>query len=532
MGGVISSSASVTLAYCACASASSLCRACLGTTSPSGTTGRRRSVLLLSASCALSLLFQYYLAPALIGDDDHRRRWWWWNAMGNVSGWVVERVHAGWTSGCESYRRDDAGGDDDDGDAAYARCVGYAGAYRPSCTAFAYFVVASLSSRCDPTMDRRYWPSRYGMYLLSVLCSIFVSNVPWYLGLYLHISRVCAVIFVVIQQVILIDVAYNWNDSWVGECALGVRVLCSFGSFVPLTPRDLSGWEIGRADSADRLEWGTGAKWLRATIAACAVFYLASFVSIWFMYRYFGDCKSNAFIIASTLFGVVGVTILQLSVLEGSLLTSSVVSLYAAYLGYSAVSKNPLGSALGTIVGLMLTALSLAWTGWCYTAEDRLGSTAGASRTRSLGGGNATIGLGGGGFRRGRDPLLDLDDPFLDYVDDDRPPSGLALGPADDDYYYAGDGGDDILPQHPSEVWKLNAVLALVSCWVAMSLTGWGSISGGDTYEEGGVRYHAAANPQVGRVNMVMITMSQWIALSLYAWTLVAPRLFPDRDFS
>jgi hypothetical protein len=65
-----------------------------------------------------------------------------------------------------------------------------------------------------------------------------------------------------------------------------------------------------------------------------------------------------------------------------------------------------------------------------------------------------------------------------------------------------------------------------------MSLTGWGSISGGDMYEERGVQYHTAANPQVGKVNMAMIAISQWVALSLYAWTLVAPRLFPDRDFS
>ena len=51
-------------------------------------------------------------------------------------------------------------------------------------------------------------------------------------------------------------------------------------------------------------------------------------------------------------------------------------------------------------------------------------------------------------------------------------------------------------------------------------------------HEEGGVQYHTAANPQVGKVNMAMIAISQWVALSLYAWTLVAPRLFPDRDFS
>jgi hypothetical protein len=50
-----------------------------------------------------------------------------------------------------------------------------------------------------------------------VSVSIFVSNVPWYLGLYVHTSRIGAIVFVVVQQVILIDLAYNWNDTWVGE---------------------------------------------------------------------------------------------------------------------------------------------------------------------------------------------------------------------------------------------------------------------------------------------------------------------------
>lgn len=73
-----------------------------------------------------------------------------------------------------------------------------------------------------------------------------------------------------------------------------------------------------------------------------------------------------------------------------------------------------------------------------------------------------------------------------------------------------------------SNSWKLNMVLALISCWFAMALTGWGSVSsGGD-----------AANPEVGKVSMWMLIASQWLFMALYTWSLVAPRLFPDRDFS
>jgi Serine incorporator (Serinc) len=106
---------------------------------------------------------------------------------------------------------------------------------------------------------------------------------------------------------------------------------------------------------------------------------------------------------------------------------------------------------------------------------------------------------------------LNLDVPFLD--PDEQPTSGIVVDAASP----RTGCGDDL--------WKLNVVLALISCWVAMTLTGWGTLEGLDQDEH-------AANPQIGRVNMAMIGVSQWMAILLYIWTLVAPRLFPDREFN
>ena len=84
------------------------------------------------------------------------------------------------------------------------------------------------------------------------------------------------------------------------------------------------------------------------------------------------------------------------------------------------------------------------------------------------------------------------------------------------------DDQKDDVPSDFSNSWKLNLVLASVSCWFAMALTGWGSIQGGGD----------VADPLVGQTSMWVIVGSQWFVLSVYLWTLVAPRLFPDRDFS
>jgi hypothetical protein len=126
----------------------------------------------------------------------------------------------------------------------------------------------------------------------------------------------------------------------------------------------------------------------------------------------------------------------------------------------------------------------------------------------------------GGSDRLSQSANLNLDVPFLD--PDEQPTTGVVMQSED-----VGSTSSSTASSSTS-LWKLNVILALISCWVAASLTGWGSITGGI----GEAGEHTAANPLVGRLNMAMIVVSQNLAIGLYLWTLVAPRLFPDRDFS
>jgi len=73
--------------------------------------------------------------------------------------------------------------------------------------------------------------------------------------------------------------------------------------------------------------------------------------------------------------------------------------------------------------------------------------------------------------------------------------------------------------------YQINIILLLVACWYAVTLTDWGRISSTDQY------VLTAANPSVGTVSMWIIIVSQWIMFLLYIWSLIAPRVFPYRDF-
>lgn len=319
------------------------------------------------------------------------------------------------------------------------------------------------------------------------MATCFIPNEPLFADIYLQIARIGAVFFILFEQIILIDMAYNWNDSWVDKA--------------------------NKAEAEDGA--GAGKKWLSAILISCAILFLGSIIGIALLFNYFSGCTSNTAFIAVTLVGSVIVTAAQLSGDEASLLTSAVIVAYATFLCYTAVSKNPDGECnpmlgdndvLGIVLGVGVTLISLGWTGWSSTAEDKI--TSGTDLSEAL-----------------------VDDSNGEQPKEERKVTGIVTNK---DYGTSGDAEADTETSAPSESiaekpcgglsnsWKLNMILALVSCWYAMTLTGWGNIeSGGTVYD-----------PDVGRVSMWMIIASQWLVLFLYLWTLVAPRLFPGRDFS
>jgi hypothetical protein len=165
---------------------------------------------------------------------------------------------------------------------------------------------------------------------------------------------------------------------------------------------------------------------------------------------------------------------------------------------------------LSIAIGLLITLISLGWTGWSYTAEERLTSKEAAT----AGDANESI---FGSERGNHAPKRKVTGVVTGEISLSGDESGYATAPESQDE-------DEDVYTKPclSNSWRLNAILVVVTCWTSVILTRWGDISTGGS----------VANPSVGQVAMWMIMASQWIALLLYSWTLAAPRLFPDRDFS
>jgi len=447
---------------------------------------------------ATSLWFQYDVGPSIIAQQG-----WIYKIMRFIP-YLGSSIHEAWlgsaaedgtgTTGCQQYLDEDSTNENEkENMKLVAQCAGNAGVFRPTCISTFYFLGNAVATKFVPTLNREAWPAKYALFAFTLLISVFIPSAPFFTSVYLWMARFGALCFVVLQQIILIDVAYNWNDDW-----------------------------VERATESDRLSFGSGSNWLHAIVGICVTLYTTCLICVGVMYAHYtgdgsGGCAGNTWVITLTLLGVIAITTIQLCGTEGSLLTSGVISLYAMYLCFSIVSKNPNGDCnpelgqndvWGITIGLLLTTVSLIWTGWSWSAVPRLSTTDTVSSAKAVMPDN-TNSAGAA--------ELNLDVPLMD--GEEATTTGMVSSSSSNN---SGQTESSSL----THVWKLNIVLALISCYVAMILTGWGTVDGMDDTN------HNAANPTIGRVNMAILGVAQWMALGLYGWTLLAPTFFPDRDFS
>jgi len=382
----------------------------------------------------------------------------------------------------------------------YEACRGNMAVMRVSFCTTIFFLVCTFFALLHSGFNRSFWGLKFLAYIILIVGVMFAPSAIFESdGLYIKFARIGAAVFIVLQQVILIDLAYNWNDAWVAN-----------------------------ADEDESQEAGSGAVWLKALLGVSASIFIASWMGIGFLFKYFNGegCtdNTNGTFIGLTLGLTLFATLIQLTGEEGSMLTSAILTLYSVYLCYSAVSLNPdedcnptLGSDnyISLIIGVFLLVASIAWTG--YSASSTIpglfeeGTGAGAE-------------AGAGAAETGNVSLIDDDGASKSTV------TGVVTGDANNygstkkEGSSVHDGVRNSITGEgdSSEAWKLNVVLIFICLWYPMVLTGWGSIR-----SDGEV-----ANASKGATAMWMMMVGQWTALALYSWTLLAPRLFPDRDFS
>lgn len=330
-----------------------------------------------------------------------------------------------------------------------------------------------------PFYDNMWWGKFLG-YTIMLIGFGFMDSKTFDANGYAWFARIAGFFFVILQQIILLDIAYVWNERWVA-----------------FATRDEE----------------SGNLYLYGLLFFSAALYSMAFIGMVMMFIHF-DCKDTSVIISLTLVLTIIASFIQIFATDhGSLLTSAIMTAYATYICFSAVSLYPDDECNPTIgddsqvvtqvVGTALVIISLTWTTNSTISK--------AAHYREADGGRTT----------NEDTTMNVrskpnTDPETTSDDNNGSFDALDGGDADE----ANKGYTEKIKGLLVEV---SFIFLLISCYYAMVITNWAT----EQEDDGSV-----ASPSAGHVAMWLQSSAIFIAITLYIWSLVAPSLYPDRDFS
>ncbi|XP_077382037.1 serine incorporator 2 [Festucalex cinctus] len=364
--------------------------------------------------------------------------------------------------------------------------VGYKSVYRicfaMTCFFFLFFIIMiRVKSSKDPraSIQNGFWFFKF-LILVGITVGAFFISDPTFNTVWYYFGLVGSLLFIIIQLILLIDFAYSWNQSWVEN-----------------------------AENNDNKCWYAG------LLSFTFLNYALAFTAVVLFYVYYtqpDDCTEHKVVISLNLIFCVIVSIVSIlpKVQEAQpysgLLQASLISLYTMYVTWSALTNNPnrkcnpsllsLVSNVSTPTANESTPGHLQW----WDAQSIVGllifffCTLYASIRSSS---NTQV-----------NKLLQTEE------------SGGEAGEGvvgEDGVRRAVDNEEDGVTYSYS---AFHFHLALASLYIMMTLTNW---------------YFPDTSTQAMRSSMPAVWLkvcSSWLGLSLYLWTLVAPLIFPDRDFS
>lgn len=237
-------------------------------------------------------------------------------------------------------------------------------------------------------------------------------------------------------------------------------------------------------------------KWYIALLVVSVGCYLGAYALSGILFIWFNpsgyDCGINVFFIVMTM--ILGFTFAVIALhpkVNGSLLPASVMSVYCAYLCYTGLSSEPhdyvcnglnKSRAVSTstlVLGMLTTVLSVLYS--------------------ALRAGSSTVFLSPPSSPRagGTNPLLEAEE-----LEEGKGKKETEARPVSYSYSF------------------FHLIFALASMYAAMLLSGWTSSS------------ESSDLIDVGWTSAWVRICTEWITAALFIWTLVAPLIFPDRDFA
>lgn len=386
----------------------------------------------------------------------------------------------------------------------YVYCKGDAAVFRVSFILSCFFGFMLVASLFSERLHRGFWFLKITLIVGGIIGAFFMPNSAFDNQGYAWSARIGSAFFLVLQILVLIDFAYQWNEIWVGRAYQD-----------PM--------------NADVV---TNNKWLIGLLVSAGGLYVASITGIGLLYAYYGDCAEGKAYTTVTVLAFVVITILSLFRdrivgQPGAILPAAVVIAYSVFLCWGSLESNPNASCrpsnqqtgASIAIGAAWATITLLWTTFSVTSNaghlvkgEELEKAEEVQAKEAAGTGDVEAqqpkpvktkqtgpASGGPVFRE------ELNEPA------GAPPR--AVGDA-------GDDDEDDSPVYSSErPWTFHFIMLCASMYLAMLLTDWGTFTGG------------SASFTSGQASMWVKISAQWLTIILFIWTLIAPAVLQGREF-
>ncbi|XP_032679735.1 probable serine incorporator isoform X2 [Odontomachus brunneus] len=376
--------------------------------------------------------------------------------------------------------------------------VGYLAVYRICFILSLYFFLMSIimirvKSSQDPraAIQNGFWAIKYFLIIGGIIGAFFIPERSFG-ATWMYFGMIGGFLFIIIQLILIVDFAHSWADAWVGN-----------------------------------YEETESKGWYAALLGASFFNYAVSIAGIVLLYVYFTHesiCALNKFFISFNLILCVITSIISIlpSVQEhqprSGLLQSSIVTLYVVYLTWSGISNSPDRECNPGFLGILAGDDIKTQNRVAFDKESIIGlviwfscvlysSLRTASKSSKITMSENVLVQDNGAVRNtGEQSLI-----------------GNEVEGRNAD---AESGNDAKVWDNEEEKVAYNwsffhLMFALATLYVMMTLTNWyrPNSSNLDTLNS-------------NAASMWVKIISSWMCLGLYVWSLIAPTVFPNRDFS
>jgi len=357
-------------------------------------------------------------------------------------------------------------------------CVPSAVVYRVT-TALCVFhlllavILIGVKNTKDPRamLQDGFWGLKAAL-LVGLTVVAFVVPSQFYVG-WSYVDLVFAGIFILCQLILLVDFAHGWAESWAHN------------------------WEESQAQV-----WFYG-----LLVSSLTMFAVAVGGSIAMYVLYSNKYTLNAAFVSANLVLALAYTVMSVHPAlqernnhRGGLLQAAIVALYSTYLVFSAVlykseggaaaAAGSSGNSLSVALGAVFAVLSV-----CYSAFTASGS----SETYSFHASENNAATNSSADTESATLLEKKADEAEDHE------------------------GDDEHHEVTYSYTFFHVIFATGAAYVCMLLTAWKMFDPAATA--------SSVQPDSGTAAMWIKIASSWVCVLMYMWTLLAPVLFPDREF-